>query len=195
MTYQRTFPHTDWQAWYVPFSIGASQFESALTLVGSVTQDGVTNLVFQTVEGELQANTPYLVKPVEQTSTYLQGMTNVTLYAAPATDGATVTDAFTLTGTYQGKNDMRTTNAYALSDGLFKRAKSDEAVLKPFRVYLTATAEGEAPAQLGVVLDDEVDAIESVRGTELLDCYDLQGRRVQLPAKGLYIVNGKKVLY
>ena len=25
-------------------------------------------------------------------------------------------------------------------------------------------------------------------------CYDLQGRRVAAPAKGLYIVNGKKVL-
>ena len=47
-------------------------------------------------------------------------------------------------------------------------------------------------------LFDETTGIISVNGSELMvngsdGCYDLQGRRVQNPVKGLYIVNGKKV--
>ena len=47
-------------------------------------------------------------------------------------------------------------------------------------------------------LFDETTGIISVNGSGLMvngsdGCYDLQGRRVQNPVKGLYIVNGKKV--
>ena len=47
-------------------------------------------------------------------------------------------------------------------------------------------------------LFDETTGIISVNGSELMvngsdGCYDLQGRRVANPTKGLYIVNGKKV--
>jgi hypothetical protein len=44
---------------------------------------------------------------------------------------------------------------------------------------------------------DGADGINEVNGSELMvngPVYDLQGRRVQKPSKGLYIVNGKKIL-
>jgi len=47
-------------------------------------------------------------------------------------------------------------------------------------------------------LDDDADGINEVNGEGLMvngPVYDLQGRRVQKPDKGLYIVNGKKVLF
>ena len=44
-------------------------------------------------------------------------------------------------------------------------------------------------------LDGDVTAIKNIKvGTEDNIYYDLQGRRVLYPTKGLYIVNGKKVI-
>jgi hypothetical protein len=36
--------------------------------------------------------------------------------------------------------------------------------------------------------------VKSEKFAAATDCYDLQGRRVAQPAKGLYIVNGRKVV-
>ena len=48
-----------------------------------------------------------------------------------------------------------------------------------------------------MTLADDVSGIDQlVAGTPLDNqVYDLQGRRVENPTKGIYIVNGKKVLY
>ena len=45
-------------------------------------------------------------------------------------------------------------------------------------------------------LADDVDAINNVtfNENEEMTIYDLQGRRVQHPVKGIYIINGKKVM-
>ena len=46
--------------------------------------------------------------------------------------------------------------------------------------------------------EDDADGINEVNGSGLMvngPVYDLQGRRVQKPGKGLYIVNGKKILF
>ncbi|MBQ2073768.1 MAG: hypothetical protein II463_03640, partial [Bacteroidaceae bacterium] len=45
--------------------------------------------------------------------------------------------------------------------------------------------------------DDSTTGVTEVNGSGLMvngPVYDLQGRRVEKPGKGLYIVNGKKVL-
>jgi hypothetical protein len=50
---------------------------------------------------------------------------------------------------------------------------------------------------LSVVFEDEATAISSVQQSQNMmqnECFDLQGRRVAQPTKGLYIVNGKKVV-
>ncbi|MCR4853644.1 MAG: leucine-rich repeat domain-containing protein, partial [Prevotella sp.] len=55
-----------------------------------------------------------------------------------------------------------------------------------------------AQAKVCYMLSDEdvATAIESAPATEKYDgiVYDLQGRRVATPTKGLYIVNGRKVV-
>lgn len=50
--------------------------------------------------------------------------------------------------------------------------------------------------ELQIAYDDETTAIVSIEQGEVKDVkfYDLQGRRVEKPAKGVFIVNGKKVL-
>ena len=56
-----------------------------------------------------------------------------------------------------------------------------------------AAAEG----RLSIVEDNDVTALKLVNSEERIvnsEVYDLQGRKVNQPAKGLYILNGKKVV-
>ena len=63
-------------------------------------------------------------------------------------------------------------------------------------VRVVAPSGVEASISVGVEIldDDDVDGIKSVESEAKSVIYDLQGRRVQKMEKGLYIVNGKKVL-
>ena len=56
-----------------------------------------------------------------------------------------------------------------------------------------AAAEG----RLSIVEDNDVTALKLVNSEERIvnsEVFDLQGRKVNQPAKGLYILNGKKVV-
>ena len=63
------------------------------------------------------------------------------------------------------------------------------------RAYLSLDVD---PArELDIVFDNDTTALTLVNSeerTENSDVYDLQGRKVNNPGKGLYIVNGKKVV-
>ena len=59
------------------------------------------------------------------------------------------------------------------------------------RVYLTPTA--SAREYLSFLFDDETAGINNVNVNHNDNYYDLQGRHVEHPKSGLYIVNGKKV--
>ena len=87
-------------------------------------------------------------------------------------------------------------NAYVLSKGAkgvgFYKLTSG-GTIGANKAYLTYSAGARE-----FFLFDETTGIISVNGSGLMvngsdGCYDLQGRRVQNPVKGLYIVNGKKV--
>ena len=79
-------------------------------------------------------------------------------------------------------------------------AVSDGSTLSAGKAYLplpTAQLPSNAGArQMTMVFDDETTGIQqNISRTELnSDYYDLQGRRVSMPTRGLYIVNGKKVV-
>ncbi|WP_288276211.1 hypothetical protein [uncultured Prevotella sp.] len=76
---------------------------------------------------------------------------------------------------------------------------SGKGTLKPYSAYLQLK---KAASSRGLVLNFEeegtptgVGHTEITESTEMADAiYDLQGRRIEKPKKGLYIVNGKKVL-
>lgn len=64
------------------------------------------------------------------------------------------------------------------------------------KAYLLADdIPGEARS-LSLVFDDEAASIEGIseRSVKNLDFFNLAGQRVTAPSKGLYIVNGKKVI-
>ena len=76
----------------------------------------------------------------------------------------------------------------------FYKAAAGGAYLAEHKAYLsTATA---AAARDFLSLDGETTAIEKVESTQknVVEYYNLAGQRVAQPTKGLYIVNGKKVI-
>ena len=79
-------------------------------------------------------------------------------------------------------------------------AVSDGSTLSAGKAYLplpTAQLPSNAGArQMTMIFDDETTGIQqNISRTELSsDYYDLQGRHVSMPTRGLYIVNGKKVV-
>lgn len=84
-------------------------------------------------------------------------------------------------------------NIYGLSGGQFK--KINTGVMKANKAYLATTS--NAPA-LNIIFDENgATGIRSIDNGQLtIDnvYYDLSGRRIEKPTKGLYIVNGKKVI-
>ena len=68
--------------------------------------------------------------------------------------------------------------------------------MKPFRLILTIPAAG-AQALIMRVLDNTTGVEETIMdGQEALVIYDLMGRRVETMTEGgIYIVNGKKIVF
>ena len=65
------------------------------------------------------------------------------------------------------------------------------------KAYLTYSGGAGAPSFLNFFVEGETTGIEMPKAATAdsdAEVYDLQGRRVSQPAKGLYIVNGKKVI-
>lgn len=89
---------------------------------------------------------------------------------------------------------------YVLSGGVFKKIVTDGVVIPAGKAYLEIDESSLAP-ELSLNFNDEnndvVTGINSVDAQKhFLDgeFYNLAGQRVSVPSKGLYIVNGKKVI-
>ena len=98
----------------------------------------------------------------------------------------------TLAPTYV-ENDELIQN-YGLSGGNF--VKMGNGVVKANKAYLPVLKEGETPAKMNIIFEsEEATGIKNI--TTMMqngDAYDLQGRKVMNPTKGIYVVNGKKVI-
>jgi uncharacterized protein YjdB len=62
------------------------------------------------------------------------------------------------------------------------------------RVVAPSGVEASITIWVEILNDDDVDGIKAVESEAKAVIYDLQGRRVQKMTKGLYIVNGRKVM-
>lgn len=151
--------------------------------------------------GTLAANTPVYVEANEGSYKFVTTATS----GAPATGSDPVT-YYALTGVFSqqtfGTEITSYDNLYILNKinekvGFYKAANGLKVGAN--RCYLTATnVPGPAAARgLEISFDDEVTGLNEVRGKKeevRSDYFNLAGQRVAQPTKGLYIVNGKKVI-
>ena len=132
------------------------------------------------------ANTPFFLKATAAGS-YFE-FAEKTIVAGEPTK--TVGDA-TLVGTY-AKIDAVPEGSYILSGGKFYLVNSTVS-LKPTRAYITIAEPTEVSA-LGFTFEDATAIVGVESETVNSEVYDIAGRKVSAPARGLYIANGKKVL-
>lgn len=188
-----------WNSLVVPFALGTEKLAElgleAYEYNGTVAEGG--NLLAKFAKAtSMDANKPYVVKvssPIE----------NITLGATTieAANTLTVTDSnsnYDLVGLYtvnaQGETSPIKEGDYiVIADGI-KRTQGGNGI-KAFRAFLQKK-EASGARQLVLSMDGEtVTGIEAL-GIEraLTESYDLNGRRAGQDAKGILIVNGKKVV-
>lgn len=148
-------------------------------------------IVLQSVD-VVDAATPIIVKTATQGATVNVPVT--TADASSTKDNALV--AGDGTTAWDGTDGY--TYYYIASDQFHKATKG---TLQSGKAYLKV-ANGDVPSEaraFGFVFEDEgeVTGIHSVSNSVLTtdQVFDLQGRRVAQPTKGLYIMNGRKVIF
>jgi hypothetical protein len=160
----------------------------------------------------LNANYPYLIRAKNEDALNMNiRVENATMYKAVETtvSCSSVFMKFDVTGIYTTKTSGELKgefNVYAMSGGGWKQALNDAQQLKPFRLYLKLTSIEGSPVKVAESamkhIRIRVDGEEEATGIDEIQTsvdnsaviYDLQGRRVKKAGKGIYIVNGKKVV-
>ena len=189
--YYLTAAH-QWTTYYSPKTFAVPAGLKAYT-VTSVTApaDGESGTIEVTEQTVIAKNTPMLILN-ESAGTTEQ-------YRVYTTDDQTITGTATefkgVAVATQLPNDG--TLRYVLVDGVFLRAMG-ETLLPACRCYLELSAAYAAASRFTIVFDGGTSGINEelrVKSDEFATAqwYDLQGRRVMQPQKGINIINGKKI--
>ena len=222
ITYTRTFKNTNWNALYVPFEIPLSALADNYDIAyindihtwaneesGEIEKMTMEVIKITDADAVLNANHPYLIRPKsEEAKQMTLVVTDATLYAAEemTLDCSSMYTKFEVTGSYRRRTVEDLKGSLVLGGGTW--ITMTEGTMNPFRLFLTITNREGSPVKINPEAaksisirtrgeDDgttDIEYTEEAKTIELI--YDLHGRRVSAPQKGgLYIVNGKKIIY
>lgn len=192
LTLKRSTVADTWNTICLPFALTAAQIKEVFgegAKVAALTGAEGETMQFTSTDA-IVAGKAYLVKPT--TAITKKELTGINLVAdAPVADEQ---GGFAFTGIYEptmiAADDLFVASGNKLqpSDGTGK--------LKGFRAYFAKTQVSTARATSFVIDGGETTGIIGIDGTvvENGSTYTLGGQRVAQPTKGLYIVNGKKVV-
>ena len=185
----------DWGTLVLPYSLTLTGSEPyRLYTISAVSEN---ELVLKQLDGEVAAGTPCVVKRNGSESELTFGANNAELNMT--IDGKTVGD-MTFNGTYWTKE---VTDGYVIAKDCFWNVaelmkNKPEAVkgakVGPFRAWLDGNAAG--PARLAMRIDGSTtgintpDALDALNDAEA-EYYDLSGKRLDEPQKGVNIVRMK----
>ena len=214
ISYRRTFntfynEGKGWTTLVLPFAASKINNGSDLTWVGSgkqfwlmqFTDESGSDVVFSYAPATLEANTPYIIAlPGSNYGKFSMVSKNTLTFSAEnasisagATASTTVSD-YMFVGTMANTGTLE--NIYALnSDGDY--FESGNSAVAPFRAYFKATSINATATSLGIRFGGTtaIDEILTVgESSQHEGIFNLNGQRVEKPTKGLYIVNGKKVI-
>ena len=181
----------DWGTLVLPYSMTLTGNEPyRLYAIDNMTGD---ELVLKQLNGEVAAGTPCVVKrkgsEAELTFSANNAELNMAINDQPM-------DGMNFSGTYWTKD---VTNGYIIAKDCFwnveelKNSSSVKGVkVNPFRAWLDGTS-ANAPAQFSMRIDDSttgINAIDALNDAEA-DYYDLSGKRLNEPQRGVNIVRMK----
>lgn len=204
VSYDRVFKFgNDYVSSFVlPFAMHTTDVDGKVYKFNAVNGDNVN---FTEVTGQLEANKPYLIVANSANPFSTALAKEVEIAATPETMEVKADNApsFAHIGSYNTTKvtSENGTTYYGYTGGKF--VKANYGTLNPFRTLIKAT--GTTATQFSLKLDGEVTGIIGVN-TELgkVDVYNLEGKlvRSQVEAatalqgleKGVYVINGKKVM-
>lgn len=199
--YKRTFTHDTYGTIVLPFAVNnpSNVFVRQAVFTG---YSSANNIMTFSCTSMIAPNTPHLFKvlPTVAGESTLYGPVNGTIEATAEAKSAKYEGA-QFAGTFEGLPAEKVSQVYVVG-AVGKIGKTTKA-LKPGRCYFTREdPDNFARSFDGTTIEfiDE-DGTTTINEHELNEShelsgaiYDLQGRRVENPTKGLYIVNGKKVV-
>ena len=222
ITYTRTLSNLEWNSLFVPFEIPVSDLtdEYDVAYINDIHSydkdfngeiDQMEMEVIYIKEGTLHANHPYLIRAKNDEAKEMSiVVTDATLYSSAKADRTSIacssayTD-FEVIGIYEKMSAEELDGCYAISTSGAWSPIASGASLNPFRLYMTITNRDGSPvkvsqsaqARINIRVQGE-DNATGITETENIkvktENFDLSGRRVERMQKGIYIVNGKKVV-
>ena len=185
VTYNRTSTADKWETIALPFAVDNLPTDVELQEFSQVDDAG--DVVFQPT-ADMDGNVPYIIRS-NSVGELTFSATNATVSSTIDAPMAVGTPQYRFCGTTIRQN---LSDIFVLNDEASAFVSTNGQVqVNPFRAYFTA------PLSIGSILTPESPtAIGLVEKTEDENqpIFDLQGRRVQNPSRGLYIINHKKVV-
>ena len=194
----RTLQTGGWNTFCSPFSISSTDLTAmgitAKALSSSSFDAGTGLLTLNFADAaSIEAGKPYLVKvnATVQDPTF-EGVTTVSTTTTTETTYADFVPTLGLTEVTGNTKEI----LFIGSGNKLLYPETLPGNLKGFRGYFRLKGDAAAASSLSLDLGEETTGIENVNCETITNnrYYDLQGRHVAQPTKGLYIVNGKKVV-
>lgn len=198
VTLTRTITADKWSTIVLPFALTSEQITSAFgknVIVAELTDKSTEEVLkFSTVTA-MNANQPYAIKVKDGEYSGSATISGVTIVEGTSTQ--TVNGSWNFVGTYTSGNIPL--DSYFFNSNKLYRAADNTNTIKPFRAYFTPN--GELARELKFIIDgDDTTSIGTIKADGTMETtaegtvYNLSGQRVNKPAKGLYVINGKKVI-
>ena len=198
--YKRTFTHDTYGTIVLPFAVNnpSNVFVRQAVFTGYSSAE---NKMTFSCTSMIAPNTPHLFKvlPTVAGESTLYGPVNGTIEATAEAKSAKYEGA-QFAGTFEGLRAEIASQVYVVGAGKIGRTTK---ALKPGRCYFTREDPDNFASSFGGAIIEFIDedGTTAINEHELNEShelsgavYDLQGRRVENPKKGLYIVNGRKVV-
>jgi len=191
-----TAPDTDYITYSYSKSVGVNVGDAEAYIVTGA-KNGEAVLTKLAENADIPANTGILLKGAKSYKIYGSAYGVETADVSDNLLIASGEDSYDITGT-TGTYDY---TAYILADGVdgvgfYIMQSEGNKTLAAHKAFLAIPVTTETPAPFFGFGGGDTTGINSVeRGALSVEgCYTLDGRRVEQPTKGLYIINGKKVL-
>lgn len=208
--FKRYLSASQWRAMSLPYNLDEEQTAklfgndakiTTLTSVVSDDQKKTLSISFGPVNS-IKTNKPYLVKVAADRQEFV--LEGVSLDVDKFTSTSVNINGVSFVSTAPAEDGTDRTelpmNAYYLSNNVFYPHKNNKVTIKAGLCYMVLGAEAAAKGySLNFQNEDGsvtgIQEIPAVRENKAMEIYTLQGVRVLRPGRGIYIVNGKKMVF
>lgn len=208
--FKRYLSASQWRSMSLPYNLDEEQTAklfgndakiTTLTSVVSDDQKKTLSISFGPINS-IEANKPYLVKVAADRQEFV--LEGVSLDVDKFTSTSVNINGVSFVSTAPAEDGTDRTelpmNAYYLSNNVFYPHKNNKVTIKAGLCYMVLGAEAAAKGySLNFQNEDGsvtgIQEIPAARENKAMEIYTLQGVRVLRPGKGIYIVNGKKMVF